>query len=154
MAEYFLDSSALVKRYVRESGSAWIHALFDAAFDHEMFIAGVTGVEMVAAIARRARGGSISATDATATCRRIRSDLTTDYQVIEMTERLLSRAMTLAETHGLRGYDAVQLAAGCEVNALCVATGLAPVIFVSADRELNAAAAREGLLSEDPCLHG
>jgi hypothetical protein len=58
--------------------------------------------------------------------------------------------MALAETLGLRGYDAVQLAAGREINALCIASSLPPVIFVSADDELNAAAASEGLLIENP----
>lgn len=31
MADYFFDSSALVKRYVRESGSGWVTSLFDPA---------------------------------------------------------------------------------------------------------------------------
>ncbi len=29
MADYYLDSSALVKRYVVESGSTWIAGLFE-----------------------------------------------------------------------------------------------------------------------------
>ncbi len=32
--------------------------------------------------------------------------------------------MVLAETYGLRGYDAIQLAAGRAVNILCLASGL------------------------------
>lgn len=58
--------------------------------------------------------------------------------------------MALAEAHGLRGYDAVQLAAGRELNTLCNAFSLPPVTFVSADFELNAAAASEGLIVENP----
>ncbi|MBN4002390.1 hypothetical protein [Nostoc sp. LPT] len=58
--------------------------------------------------------------------------------------------MVLAEAYGLRGYDAVQLGAGCTVNALCIANSLPLVTFVSADSELNAAAASEGLLVENP----
>lgn len=41
--------------------------------------------------------------------------------------------MVLSETYGLRGYDAIQLAAGRAVNSLCIANGLPPIIFVSAD---------------------
>ncbi len=70
-----------------------------------------------------------------------------------MTETLLNRAMTLAETHGLRGYDAVQLAAACEINVFCAAHGLPPLTLVSADRELNTAATGEGLLVDDPNAH-
>jgi len=48
------------------------------------------------------------AADASAACLLFRNDLPHDYEIVEMTETLLKRAMTLAETHGLRGYDAVQ----------------------------------------------
>lgn len=113
-------------------------------------IAAITSVEMVAAITRRARSSSISAADAIAVCNQFRRDLQSEYQVLEITERIINSAMALAETRGLRGYDAVQLAAGCELNALCVANSLPPVTFVSADDELNAAAASEGLIVENP----
>jgi hypothetical protein len=43
-------------------------SLFDPALNNDVLIAAITGVEIVAAITRRARGGSISATDATAAC--------------------------------------------------------------------------------------
>lgn len=39
MAVYFLDSSALVKRYITEAGSAWVLRLFDPALNNEVFIA-------------------------------------------------------------------------------------------------------------------
>jgi hypothetical protein len=58
MAVYFLDSSALVKRYINETGSAWVLGLFGPTLDYEFFVAAVTGVEIVAAITRRARNGS------------------------------------------------------------------------------------------------
>ena len=65
MAVYFVDSSALVKRYISETGSRWVLSLFDPVLNNDVLIAAITGVEIVAAITRRARGGSISATDAT-----------------------------------------------------------------------------------------
>jgi uncharacterized protein len=150
MAVYFLDSSALVKRYVNEIGSTWVLGSFDPAVDNEFFVAAITGVEIVAAITRRARNGSIATADAAIVCNQLKSDLQTDYQVIEITKGIISSGMTLAETQGLRGYDAVQLAAGCVINKLCVANGLSPIIFVSADEELNLAAVNEGLLVENP----
>ncbi len=150
MAVYYLDSSALVKRYISEVGSDWILALFNPGLNHEFFVATIAGVEIVAAITRRARGGGISVTDATAVCQQIRSDLQTDYQIIEMTESIINSGMTLAETYGLRGYDAIQLAAGRAVNELCLINSLPPIIFVSADDELNAAALKERLIVENP----
>lgn len=150
MSIYFLDSSALVKRYISETGSAWILGLFYPTLDNEFFVAAITGVEIVAAITRRKRNGSITATDATFVCNQLRSDLQTDYQVIEITEGIIDSGMALAEACGLRGYNAVQLAAGLTVNELCIANGLSPIIFVSADNELNLATVNEGLLVENP----
>ena len=56
MADYYFDSSALVKRYINETGSTWVGGLFDSGLEHEAFIGAITPVEIVAAIARRARG--------------------------------------------------------------------------------------------------
>ncbi|MCU0533817.1 MAG: type II toxin-antitoxin system VapC family toxin [Hydrococcus sp. Prado102] len=150
MSDYFLDSSALVKRYINETGSIWINNLFDPALNNEFFIAAIAPVEIVAAITRRSRGGTISPTDATTVCNLFRADLLSTYQIVELTSGLISRAMALAETHALRGYDAVQLAAALEVNALCVANGLPTLTFVCADLELNAVVTSEGLLVENP----
>lgn len=83
----------------------------------------------------------------------IRAHMIAEYKIIEITEVLLHRAMALAEKRYLRGYDAVQLAAALEVAASYQAVGLPPVILISADSELNAAAIAEGLRVEDPTTH-
>lgn len=153
MAVCYTDSSALVKRYVDEPGSAWVLDLFDPVVDTECFIAAITPVEVIAAIARRARGGSIAPEDATGACQLFRSDLYSDYQIVELTDTVLNRAMDLAEEHGLRGYDAVQLAAALEINSLSVEVGQSPILFISADSHLNAAACLEGLPFENPNDH-
>jgi uncharacterized protein len=150
MGIYFLDSSALVKRYVSEIGSSWVIQLLDPALNHDVFIAAIASVEIIAAISRRARSGSLTAQDAMMICTQIKADLGTDFEIIEITELVISSAMALAESYQLRGYDAVQLAAATAVNRLGIANNLATVIFVSADNELNAAAVREGLTIENP----
>ena len=61
--------------------------------------------------------------------------------------------MRLAESHGLRAYNAVQLAAAREVNAAWTPTGLGGITLIAADQNLNAAASVEGLLVDDPSLH-
>ncbi len=150
MGIYFIDSSALVKRYINEVGSTWILGLFSPTLNNEIFIAAITNVEIVAALTRAERGKRISASSALAVRNQFQNDLQIGYQVIEITESIIIAGMILAETHGLRGYDAIQLAAGCTVNTLCVSSGLAPIIFVSADNELNVAASNEGLIVENP----
>lgn len=152
MAIYFFDSSALVKRYVKETGTGWVNAIVAPTMANDLWLARMTGPEVVSAIARRQRGGSIAVADAAIALGDFRHDLANQYLMVEITPALVAHAMTLAETHALRGYDAVQLAAALEVNARYRALGL-PLTLVSADTELNAAATLEGLAVEDPNSH-
>jgi uncharacterized protein len=98
MSIYFVDSSALVTRYISEAGSTWILELFDAKMNNEVFVAAITSVEIIAAIARRTRNRSISASDSAMVCKQFRNDLLTDYQIVEIGESIISSGMTLAET--------------------------------------------------------
>jgi hypothetical protein len=52
MGAYYMDSSALVKRYANETGSLWIRSLTAPQAGHDLFTAHITGIEVVAAMAR------------------------------------------------------------------------------------------------------
>jgi uncharacterized protein len=153
MAAYSFDTSALVKRHVAEPGSMWVRTLTKVKAPAPIFIGRITAVEMFSAITRRQHGNSLSAAQAGAILGHFRRHLTQRYGVLELTPALLTNAMQLARTHRLRAYDAVQLAAALEVDRLRQAAGLGAVTLVSADRQLNAAAAAEGLSVEDPNTH-
>jgi len=153
MAVYFFDSSSIVKRYVSETGTAWVVTITDPAIGNPIYMALIAGVEVVSAITRRARSGSLSATDAATTLADFRYDFANQYHLVEITPALIARAMTLAETYALRGYDAVQLAAALEVDAYYLALWMPALTFVSADAALNAAATAEGLTVENPNAH-
>ena len=118
--------------------------------NHEIFVSRITPVEIVSAISRRARDGSIKGDEARDASAAFRADLPTLYQIVELTDNVIVRAMGLSEDHALRAYDAVQLAGALEVNAQFVERGFAALTFVSSDKELNAVAARNGLSVEDP----
>ena len=150
MAVYFLDSSALVKRYVRETGSTWVLGVADPVAANRLYVAGITGAEVVSALARRARSGSLSPADTAAGIADFRYDFETQYRRVRITSSLIDHAMTLAEANTLRGYDAVQLAAALQVSSHFLSLGGSSVTLVSADLALNAAAASEGLSVEDP----
>jgi hypothetical protein len=152
VAVYFVDSSALVKRYVRETGTAFVIGITDPAAGHHTYVARITGVEVIAALARRGRARDASADALAAALGQFRQEFATVYRIVEMTPALFSDAMRLAETRAVRGYDAVQLAAALRVNTECVALGLSSTL-VSADGDLNAAAIADGLAVEDPNTH-
>ncbi len=60
MGAYFLDSSAIIKRYLREQGHAWVVTLCDPAQGHELYISQAALVEVVATICRKSRELSIT----------------------------------------------------------------------------------------------
>jgi predicted nucleic acid-binding protein len=150
---YFVDSSAIVKRYVKEVGSVWLSNLVDPAVGNDIYLARITSVEVISALTRRAKGGTITPADAAAAISLFKVDLSHDFEIVEITSVLVGRAIILAETPGLRGYDAVQLAAALEVNSVIVTNGLPPLTLISADAELNAAAQAEGIATDDPNAH-
>ena len=153
MAVYFVDSSALAKRYVAEIGSAWIQGVLDPATGSVVIIARITSVELISAFTRRERAGSLLPADAGIARTDFRAHLGAEYQIVEVDEHVLSTAMMLAESHGLRGYDAVQLAAAVVIDGQYRAAGLRPIMLLSSDSELNAAAMAAVLAFDDPNTH-
>ena len=148
MAVYFLDTSAVVKRYIQETGTAWVQALTAPAAGHSLFLVRITLVETVAAVTRRQRGGQISTQDAATALADFHYDFGRQYVIVEVSAPLVGYAASLARSHALRGYDAVQLAAALEIHSRAPSLTL-----LSADAELNAAATAEGLAVDDPNLH-
>jgi predicted nucleic acid-binding protein len=80
-------------------------------------------------------------------------DLANDYIVLDISESLLSGAVALVRLYELRAYDAMQLAAAVALNQARIDAGLAEIILVSADLELNSAAQSERIVVEDPSDH-
>jgi uncharacterized protein len=149
---YFVDSSALVKRYVIETGTPWVRGITRRSSSTDIYIALITAVEVTSAIARR-KGVTLSAAQASSLLSRFRKHLAGRYLPSQITPALVSDAMKLANTHRLRAYDAVQLAAALDVYRDWSANRFGAFVFVSADRALNAAATAEGLTVEDPNSH-
>lgn len=153
MSVYFFDSSAAVKRYVAETGTYWVASLFKPSAKNIIYVAQITGVEVVSAISRRQRGGSLTSTAANKSIARFKRDFQNKLRVLRLTDSVTSDAMRLAEIHGLRGYDAVQLATALELENRFVSRKLASITFISADNQLNQAAQNEGLTVDNPNNH-
>lgn len=152
MPVYFLDSSALAKRYVQETGTGWVRGITDPAAGNRAAVSAITPVEVTAAVARRQRLGSIQPADASAALSELRTDLRSLLLVTQLTSGMIDSAMRLAERHALRGYDALQLAVALEVSARADTVGL-PFVVISSDIELNDAARANGLAVDDPNHH-
>ncbi len=136
----YLDTSALVKLHVEEKGSVLVREAVAQA--EPISTSRVAYVEARAAFARRRHTRELDAQD----YRRIVQDLDGDwdhYFRIDVTEPLIRTAARLAERHNLRAYDAIHLASVCVVRDRLGP----PVVFACWDSDLDAAAAKEGLIS-------
>lgn len=153
MTAYFLDSSALVKRYISETGSAWVQQITDPQTGNLLFIARITWVEVISAFARRQREGSLTSADFAQVIHEFRSDLNTQYQVIELDATLAERAGQLVGQYPLRAYDAVQLASVLLLQPALATTQSTQLIFLSADNRLSTIAISLGLLFDNPNHH-
>lgn len=125
---YYLDSSAWVKRYFSEAGSAWVQGLFK----HEVSLAGtVLGyVEVAAAIARRTRP-VVPLAD-------LQHQLATEWNEmlqLQITNHIYEQGLRAAWDYKLRGADAIHLAAARQLHSYVFRRSI-EFVLVTADQEL------------------
>jgi len=150
---YFLDSSALVKRYVAELGTPWVQRVADPTSRNRLIIARITQVEVAGALARREREGFLDSDAISQALDTLRYDLDTQYQVVELDPGVAEAATQLVRLHPLRAYDAVQLASAQQVYAAFAQGTDPPFTFLTADDRLLAVAESVGLPTDNPNRH-
>lgn len=153
MTDFYVDSSALLKRHVRENGTDWIRTIVEPTTGNVIMTARLSAVEIFSALNRRRREANIN----TQTYLQLASEVVlifaTEYRLVELTPDIVDRARELLERHPLRAYDAVQLAAALIANATLITASLRPLTFLSADDRLLQAAQVEGLATDNPNAH-
>ena len=134
----YIDTSALVKRYVAETGSNEVNALIEQAETVGSVM--LTRVEMASALAKAVRMNWVENEDA----ENAWQDFLLHWQSfarLSVTPALVERAARLAWEYGLRGYDATHFAAAL----LWQETFEMPVTLATYDRELWLAGQKAGL---------
>ena len=147
MASVYLDTSAFIKRYIEEEGTARVIALTEDGGSAQVIILDVALLESRSAVRRREREGDISDADADRILKQIEEDASS-ILLQPSTSAVMEEAARLIDRHPLRTYDALQLA-GCLVARRGAAE---PLTFVCADARLCKAASAEGLTVLNPML--
>lgn len=153
MSAYFLDSSAIVKRYSPEKGTNFVISLFKPSAQHQLYVARITLVEVISALARQQRGGFLKPDEYAKAVARFRRVYAKQFFIVDIDAPLIEHASQLTEKHYLRGYDSVQLAAVLEVERLRQIAAASRLTLISADVALNNAAQIEGVLTDNPNLY-
>lgn len=135
----FCDTSALIKLYITEEGSAELKALMQEA--EAVAVCRIAWAEAFAALSRRAREVPEDVT----TIEQAKAALALDWPhflVLEIDQSLVEVAGEYADTFALRGYDSIQLAAAFEAGRI----SQTPIFFACYDIRLNKAAKLLGML--------
>jgi predicted nucleic acid-binding protein len=135
----FADSSALVKLYVDEEGHETVRALFPVV------VSQLARVEVPAALWRAHRRGAMRVEAAAVLVARFDADYhgaRPRFGIVVPAAGVLDDAARLTGLHGLRAYDAVQLASA---RAAAAADDRVRT-FAAFDARLRDAAAREGFV--------
>lgn len=148
MASYFVDTSALVKRYLIEQGTNWLINLLGGS--NAVFVARITHPETASAIHKRVRSKTMGVNTQNRLLTLVNYHFLSQYSIIEINGSICAHAVTLVTGYGLRGYDSVQLGCALQANDLLIQAGASPLTFLSADKNLLAAAAAEGLVVDNP----
>jgi uncharacterized protein len=133
----YFDASALVKRYVREQGSAKVVRLLSST---PAATSRLSQVEVASALVRRAREGAFSVADRDRALAALEQDFAS-LLVVEVTLPVTDQARALLLRHQLRAGDAIQLASGLFLQEQLGER----VPFLAFDSRLTDAARSEGL---------
>jgi len=83
MVAYYLDTSAILKEYVNESGSAWVQRTL-ASDSTVVATTQLTFAEMTSALNRRVREGTVTSTNYARLIGRFRDDCRSRYQLQDL----------------------------------------------------------------------
>lgn len=150
MAAYFLDSSAIVKRYVPEKGQSFVISICDPTQQHDLYISQIALVEVVASMCRRTREKNLTVADRDRLIETFRLESRKAYAFQLITNALLTSAGNLCHQYKLRAYDAVQLAGVIRLRDKALANHAPSPIFVCSDNTLVDIALAERLAVENP----
>lgn len=110
----YLDTSALVKRFVAEKGSERVTRMI--LVEGPVATAKIAHVEVYAAFARRYRERALSRRGYASALRNFRRDWEA-YIRVDLRDDVLRRARSLARRHPLRADDAIHLATALDLQA-------------------------------------
>lgn len=141
MALYYVETSCLVKLYVREQGTDRLLALAARSANNRFVILSLTPVEFRSAIRRREKNGEIPASISLQLIQTFKNHMETKFAVQIVNDLVLDISLILVDRYALRAFDALQLAG---YMALKNASPSDFPIFVCSDSHLLSAAQLEG----------
>lgn len=152
MSIYYLDSSALVKIYMKETGSSWMRQLYTSDRAEILCTSVLSRVEVVSALARRMRMQELDGDEFDDLCTQFNEDFAVYFAPIAVSDDVIALADSLLRKYSLRSYDALHIASAKKMRQL-LRSEFSAVRFISADVHLNSAALSERFAVDNPTDH-
>lgn len=139
----FFDTSALVKRYYPEVGTAEVDRLIES--EDSVVVSSLSVIETVSAFRRKYNRGTITEPEMNALLGAFFSEALDEFLVLPLADSFLQFSFELVLDADLRTLDSLQLSTALSIDS----TGGSPV-FVCADRDLVSVAGTYGLETVNP----
>lgn len=140
MTMFYLDSSALLKRYQKESGSEFIDQLFEYLIKSSayLFTSVLTEVEFTSAIFRLSREQKLTLDEAKGAIYFFEIESISRVSYLPFDSEIIYSAKNILSNHPLKSHDAIQLASALEARYY-----YDDLYFVADDEKLCRAAEQE-----------
>lgn len=148
---FYLDASAVAKRYVPEKGSAQIDSILDTVVAGRIYLLNIVAGEVVSVLVRKRNAGALATEDFAQALASFEAEIVRGASITRapVTSRLVTSSFALIVAHSINSTDALTLR-----SALVIARRLRiagdDLVLVAADQRLVRAAAAEALLTFNP----
>jgi predicted nucleic acid-binding protein len=148
---FYMDASALAKRYAPEPGSALVDAILDNVPGDRIYLLNLGAGEVVSILVRKKNAGVISAAYFGQALLNFASEIVrpADISKLPVANRLATSSFALIVAHSINSTDAVILQSALAIARRLRAAGT-DLVLVASDQRLLRAAQAEGLSTFNP----
>jgi predicted nucleic acid-binding protein len=148
---FYLDASALAKRYVRETGTPVLNQLFRQGSRDHMMCLHLGTMEVISIFVRKRNVQRLTVAAFNQALTDFKQEIldAADFKKVPVTDALINGAFPLIPMHSLNATDALVLRSALDLAVQFRSVGY-DLVLVASDQRLLRAARAEGLLTFDP----
>ncbi len=153
MNHFYLDASALVKRYIVETGSPLTNYLLDNVTKSRLMALYIGIGEVTSVIVRRHNAGAINDADFVQALANFKAEVADapDFLLKSVEDSIVRASLDFIEHHSINATDAIVLRSALDVADALRNAG-DDLVLVASDARLVRAAQLEGLVTFNPEL--
>jgi predicted nucleic acid-binding protein len=148
---FYMDASALAKRYIPEKGSTQVDVILDTVPADRIYLLNIATGEVMSILVRKRNAAIISVAEFGHAAASFDAEIirAKDITKVSVTSRLITASFPLIATHSLNSTDAMILKSTLAIARRLRSAG-DDLVLVASDQRLLRAAQAEGLMTFDP----